>query len=93
MPTCLTRTEDTSLSMLNDFSSQNIFAEFEETDNEIIAREEDELEQLNYVTSNDLHDPEDDSSMGQVLYFMKYMIQENQTLYEKILSFLQNYLA
>jgi len=93
MPPCLTPTEDTSFSMLNDFSSPNIFAAFEETENEIIEREQDELEQLNSVTSNDLNDREDDSSMGPVLNFMKYMIQENQNLYEKILSFLQNYLA
>jgi len=79
--------------MLNDFSSQNIFAAFEETENEIIEAEEDDLDRLESVTSNDLNDLEDDSSMGQVLNFMKYMIQENQNLYEKILSFLQNYLV
>jgi len=93
MPPCLTKTEDTSFSMLNDFSSQNIFAAFEETENEIIEAEEDDLDRLESVTSNDLNDLEDDSSMGQVLNFMKYMIQENQNLYEKILSFLQNYLV
>ena len=70
-----------------------IFAAFEETENEIIEAEEDDLDRLESVTSNDLNDPEDDSSMGQVLNFMKYMIQENQNLYEKILSFLQNYLV
>ena len=63
------------------------------TENEIIEGEENELDRLESVTSNDLNDPEDDSSMGQVLNFMKYMIQENQNLYEKILSFLQNYLV
>ena len=70
-----------------------IFAAFEETENEIIEAEEDDLDRLESVTSSDLNDPEDDSSMGQVLNFMKYMIQENQNLYEKILSFLQNYLV
>ena len=70
-----------------------IFAAFEETENEIIEAEEDDLDRLESVTSNDLNDLEDDSSMGQVLNFMKYMIQENQNLYEKILSFLQNYLV
>ena len=70
-----------------------IFAAFEETENEIIEGEENELDRLESVTSSDLNDPDDDSSMGQVLNFMKYMIQENQNLYEKILSFLQNYLV
>lgn len=70
-----------------------IFAAFEETENEIIEAEEDDLDRLESVTSSDLNDPDDDSSMGQVLNFMKYMIQENQNLYEKILSFLQNYLV
>ena len=70
-----------------------IFAAFEETENEIIEAEEDDLDRLESVTSSDLNDLEDDSSMGQVLNFMKYMIQENQNLYEKILSFLQNYLV
>ena len=68
-------------------------AAFEETENEIIEEQDNELEILGSMTSSDRNDPEDDSSMGHVLSFMKYMIEENQNLYEKILSFLQNYLA